>query len=72
MPPAHNIQFRACRKRSGLSQAEVARLLGFSTPSPISRIEHAHREPDFKTALACEFLFGKPVSHILVVPQALV
>ena len=47
---------RAYRKRSGLSQDEVAYLLGSETGSKVSRYEHARR-PSLDTALGYEVIF---------------
>jgi transcriptional regulator with XRE-family HTH domain len=51
---------RACRKSSGLSQEEIAFLLGFHS-SHISRYERFRRTPGFKTALAFEVIFKTSV-----------
>lgn len=47
---------RAYRKRSGLSQDEVAYLLGSETGSKVSRYEH-YRRPSLDTALSYEVIF---------------
>ena len=47
---------RAYRKRSGLSQDEVAYLLGSQTGSKVSRYEH-DRRPSLDTALGYEVIF---------------
>ena len=51
-----NNYLRAYRKRSGLSQDEVAYLLGSQTGSKVSRYEHGRR-PSLDTALAYEVIF---------------
>jgi len=58
-----NNGIRACMLRTyrrswGLSQGELADLLGFQSPAQISRIEHDKRIPGLETALACSTLFG--------------
>jgi transcriptional regulator with XRE-family HTH domain len=55
---------RAYRKRSGLSQREVAFLLGCRNGAPVSRYEQRRRLPPLQTALACEAVFGVPVSEL--------
>jgi transcriptional regulator with XRE-family HTH domain len=51
---------RACRKSSGLSQEEIAFLLGFHS-SHISRYERFRRTPGFKMAIAFEVIFKTSV-----------
>lgn len=46
------------RLRSGLSQGEVARLLGSMSGSKVSRYERSERCPSLETLLAYEILFG--------------
>jgi len=53
---------RAHRKRSALTQNEVAFLLGGHNGSKVSRYEQLTREPELKTALAFQVIFKKPVS----------
>lgn len=48
---------RAYRKRSGLSQDEVAFLLGSRSGTKVSRFEHGGRLPNLDTALAYDFIF---------------
>jgi transcriptional regulator with XRE-family HTH domain len=51
---------RTQRRVWGLTQAEVAKLLGLQSASEVSRLEHSthKRGPNFETALACQVLFG--------------
>jgi len=51
---------RTYRKKAGLSQREVAILLGSSDPTRVSRYELSKREPDVGVALAFEIIFGTP------------
>ena len=53
---------RTYRKRSGLSQREVAFLVGCRNGAQVSRYEKRRRLPPLRTALACEAAFGVPVS----------
>lgn len=55
---------RTFRKKSYLSQDEVAFLLGSRSGAKISRYERFSREPTLKTALAYEALFGIPVQSL--------
>jgi len=55
---------RAHRKQSGLSQDEVAFLLGCESGSLLSRYEKRRRLPSRETALACEAVFGVPVAEL--------
>jgi transcriptional regulator with XRE-family HTH domain len=56
---------RTYRKRSGLSQREIARLLGCETEGQVSRYERRRCLPGIETALACQAVFGAPVSELL-------
>lgn len=51
---------RTHRRVWGLSQIELAKLLGLDTPSRVSRLERSKckRGPTYETALACQVLFG--------------
>jgi transcriptional regulator with XRE-family HTH domain len=55
---------RSHRKRSGLSQKEVARLLGYKHEGEISRHERLLSTPPFHVALAYEALYRVPVAQI--------
>lgn len=55
---------RTYRRRSGLTQREVAFLLGCETGAQVSRYEKRKRVPPLRTALACEAVFGIPVSEL--------
>jgi transcriptional regulator with XRE-family HTH domain len=52
----HNY-LRTYRKRAGLSQDEVAFLLGCHTAAHVSRYEHFHRTPSLRTVLAYQVIF---------------
>ena len=58
---------RTHRRLWGLSQRELADLLGFGSPTHVSRIERGKRTPGLETALACATLFG--VSLVELFPQ---
>lgn len=55
---------RAYRKRSGLSQSEVAYLLGAKNGNHVSRFERRKRVPPLETALAFQAVLGTPVSEL--------
>ena len=55
---------RTYRKRSGLTQREVAFLVGCRNGAQVSRYEKRRRLPPLRTALACEAAFGVPVSAL--------
>lgn len=55
---------RMYRRRSRLSQYEVAVLLGTRSGTKVSRYEHSARQPNLQTALAYEAIFHVPVREL--------
>ncbi len=55
---------RTFRKRSTLSQDDVAYLLGTDDGAKVCRYERFVQEPRLRTALACEIIFQKPISEL--------
>ena len=55
---------RAQRKKSGLSQKDVAKLLGHKDEGQISRHERAVSIPPLESAIAYEVIFRVPVAAI--------
>jgi transcriptional regulator with XRE-family HTH domain len=55
---------RTIRMRSGLSQDEVAYLLGVESGAEVSRHETFRRMPTLKTALSYEVIFGVSVREL--------
>jgi transcriptional regulator with XRE-family HTH domain len=55
-PPLPNY-LKMLRKRSGLTQRELARLLGCRSGTKVSRYEMGRRKPTFETLLAYEIIF---------------
>ncbi len=55
---------KSYKKRSGLTQREVAFLLGCDNGAQVSRYEKRRRVPPLGTALACEAVFGVPVAML--------
>ena len=49
----------------GLSQHELAHLLGCSSGAKVSRYEHFQRVPSLKTAIAYEIVFRAPLESLL-------
>ncbi len=52
------------RKRGGLTQDEVAFLIGCQSGTKISRFERLARQPNLETALACQVVFGIPAHEL--------
>ena len=52
------------RKHAGLTQREVAFLLGYTHSAIASRYEKRHRLPPLETALAYEEILGVPLSKL--------
>jgi transcriptional regulator with XRE-family HTH domain len=55
---------RTYRKRAGLSQDELAFLLGCQYGTKVSRYERNSRQPSLETALAYEVVLGAPVREL--------
>lgn len=55
---------RAHRKATGLSQRDVARLLGGGNGSKVSGYEHFTRTPSLRTALKLQIIFERPIAEI--------
>ncbi len=54
----------AYRKRSALSQEEVAYLLGSQSGAKVCRYERFLREPGLQTAFAFEAIYDRPASEL--------
>jgi transcriptional regulator with XRE-family HTH domain len=52
MSRRYTYRFKSERKRSCLTQEELAYLVGLRTASAESRLERGEREPEFRTGLA--------------------
>jgi transcriptional regulator with XRE-family HTH domain len=61
---------RTFRRRSGLTQAELAFLLGADDGAQVSRYERLSRRPSFQTALGLQAVFGVPAETLLPVVSA--
>jgi transcriptional regulator with XRE-family HTH domain len=62
--PSINNYLRTYRKRSGLTQSEVAFLLGCKDAGQVSRYERRQRLPTLRTALACASVLRVPVEKL--------
>lgn len=60
MKPEPRSYLRAYRLRWGLTQSELAFLLGFRSGSVVSRVERDNRSAPLPVAIAYQVLFGKP------------
>jgi transcriptional regulator with XRE-family HTH domain len=56
----------AHRKKSGLNQREMGKLLGYRDSGQVSRYERSKSIPPLNTAIAYELIFRMPVSQIFV------
>jgi DNA-binding XRE family transcriptional regulator len=63
-PKSIDCRLRTLRQRSGLSQGELANVLGFLTDIPVSRHERSKIVPNLLTALGYEVIFRVPASEI--------
>jgi transcriptional regulator with XRE-family HTH domain len=63
LPKPEN-RLRSYRRRSGLTQRELAYLLGQQKESQVSRYESRKILPSLETALGCEAIFGVPVAEL--------
>jgi transcriptional regulator with XRE-family HTH domain len=55
---------RTYRKRSGLSQREVAFVLGCTSEAKVSRYEHGERLPSLESLFALEVIYGIPAREL--------
>jgi len=51
---------RTCRRSWGLTQRELAELIGTVSGPHICRLENSKRDPKLRAALACQIIFGVP------------
>ena len=52
------------RRKSGLTQRELAQLLTFRHRAQISRVERGHRNPSLATAIATCLIFGQSLEQL--------
>lgn len=60
----HKSLLRTHRKRSGLSQKELANLLGYRNAAVVSRLERGQCPPRLWQFLALEVIFGKALAEL--------
>ena len=63
-PERRTSYLRAYRQRWGLSQKDLAELLGLADHGVISRIEKGARYPSIRVALGCFILFGTQATEL--------
>jgi len=68
MTPQMASYLRSHRRQSGLTQNEVARVLGMVNEIQVSRHERARAHPTFLMALAYEVLFQIPLARLFPEP----
>ena len=64
MKAKYRCYLRPYRRRWGLTQKELATLVGMRAASVISRIERGDRSPSLAMVVACQILFGVSVVEI--------
>lgn len=62
--PRLNNYLRRYRKPSGLSQGDVAFLLGCKDAAQVSRYERNQRLPSLRVAIAYQFILGIPLEEL--------
>ncbi len=55
---------RTYRRRAGLTQKDLAILLGIGHQSSVSKLERRRRRPDLGIALGCQLIFGVAAAKI--------
>jgi len=60
-----DIALKSHRKRSGLTQEDVAILIGAHSASQVSRHESNERQPDLRTAIAYAIIFDASLRQLL-------
>jgi len=64
LPMAYPCRLRAYRKSSGLSQRELAALLGLRSQGLIAEYETGKKHPGVKALIACALIFNRPIRMI--------
>ncbi len=52
------------RRRAGLTQLELAQLLGVCDDTVVSKLERCKRMPNIQIAIGCEVIFDQPAERI--------
>jgi transcriptional regulator with XRE-family HTH domain len=66
-PPGNRNLMRVLRRRLGLTQRELAYVIGYKSDSQISHIENGSRTPHLSEVLMIELVFGIPA--VTIFPQ---
>ena len=64
MDPRIQCYLRTCRRTSGLTQQELAFLLGLASRSTVSRYERTGEIPSARLLIACEVVFRRHASEL--------
>lgn len=64
MKPRLDTYLRTLRRRTGLSQEDIARLLGLKSGAHISRLEKGIRQPSYLAIVALTFFFDVSVEEL--------
>lgn len=62
--PSSAARIRTKRKLSGLTQKEIAYLLGSESPGAVSKHERSGAAPTLPLALGYEIIFGEPIAKL--------
>jgi transcriptional regulator with XRE-family HTH domain len=63
-PDPHIAHLRTLRRKNGLSEKDIAQILGFRSKAQISRHERYDTMPDLLTALGYEAIFHVSISEM--------
>ena len=58
------IYLRTHRRRWGLTQKELAQLIGLESGTHVSRLEHGKRQPTFRVVASCLVVFGVKAAEL--------
>lgn len=64
MKNTYKLRLRAYRKQNGMTQEDMAFLLGLKGRSALPRFERNERYPDIKTALAYRAIFKREIHEL--------
>jgi len=70
MASALKSYLRTHRRLWGLTQGELAYLLGLKSTTSVSRVERYERQPTFNIALASQIIFDRPPAELFPGPYS--
>jgi transcriptional regulator with XRE-family HTH domain len=70
MANALKTYLRTYRRLWGLTQDELAYLLGLESSTSVSRFEREERDPSFSVAVASQIIFGPPPAEFFPGPYS--